>query len=52
MGEVAKEIAETVFYMLDRDGDGDVTRGEMMRAINQSQEIKRLIKRNKYLHRY
>ena len=49
VGEVAKEIAETVFYMLDRDGDGDVTRGEMMRAINQSQEIKRLIKRNKYL---
>ncbi len=49
VGEVAKEVAETIFYMIDRDGDGDITRGEMMKAINQIPEMKTLIKRNKYL---
>ena len=33
VGEVAKEVAETVFYMIDRDGDGDISRGEMMKLL-------------------
>ena len=49
VGEVAKEVAETVFYMIDRDGDGDISRGEMMKAINQIPSMKALIRRNKYL---
>ncbi len=49
VGEVAKEVAETIFYIIDRDGDGDITRGEMMKAINKIPEMKALIKRNKYL---
>ena len=35
--------------MIDRDGDGDISRGEMMKAINQIPSMKALIRRNKYL---
>ncbi len=48
-GEEAGVIAETIFYMLDRDGDNNVTKSEMMKAINQRQEITLLLKRNRYL---
>ena len=44
-GEEAGVIAETIFYMLDRDGDNNVTKSEMMKAINQRQEITLLLKR-------
>ena len=47
--ESAREVAETIFYMIDRDGDGDITRGEMMKAVNQMPDLTLLLKRNKYL---
>ena len=49
VGEVAKEIKRRRFLYARSRWRWRRNKGEMMRAINQSQEIKRLIKRNKYL---